>query len=138
MHLFFFGGSCEPRAGGVASSVCFLFCCRIPEGCWFVGHGLYCGEGTDVLGVFCRMVTSSVMGSSASSHSTRITGNARCLCFFGGGGAEVGVGFRATEGGEVGVGSSHSSWGNAKIFSRCFRGGGGEVRARRGEVEGGG
>ena len=129
MHLFFFDWSCDSRAGGVGSSVCFLFCCRISEACWFVGRGLCCGEGTDVLGVFCRLVTSSVMGSSASFHSTRFTVNARCFCVFGGGGAEVGVGFRVAEGGEVGVGSSHSSWVNAEIFSRCFYGGGGEVRA---------
>ena len=110
----------------------------MPEGCWFVGRGLGCGEGIDVLGVFCRMVTSLVMGSSASSHSTRVTGNARCSCVFGGGGAEVGVGFRTAEGGGEGEGSSHSSWVNAKIFSHCFRRGGGEVRMRRGENEGAG
>ena len=35
--------------------------------------------------------------------------------------------------------SSHSTWVKAKLFSRCLLGGGvGEVRARRGEVEGGG
>ena len=128
MRLFFFGGSCEPRAGVVASWVCFLFYCRIPEGCWFVDRGLYCGEAIDVLCVFCRMVTSLVVGSSTLSHSTWVTGNARCFCVFGGGGAEMGVGFRAAEGGELGVGSSHSSWVIANIFSFCFRGGG-EVRA---------
>ena len=104
MRLFFFGGSCDSGAGGVGSSICFLFCCRVLEGCWFVERGLGCDEATDVLGVFCRMVTSSVVGSSASSHSTRITGNARCFCVFGGGGAEVGVRFQAAEGGELGVG----------------------------------
>ena len=135
MRRFFFGWSCDSGAVGVGSSVCFLFCCRIPEDSWFVEQGLCCGEATNVLGVFYRMVTSSVVGSS-SSHSTRVRGNAHCFCVFGGVGAEVGIGFRAAEGGEVGVGSSHSSWVKAKIFSRCFRGGGGEVRARRGEVEG--
>ena len=56
------------------------------------------------------MVTSSVTTSSASSHSSQVLGNAHCFCVFGGGGVEMGVGFRAAEGGEVGVGSSHSSW----------------------------
>ena len=129
MRHFFFGSFCESGACGVGSSTCFLFCCRIPEGCWFVGRGLGCGEGTDVLGVFCRMVTSSAMRSSALSHSSRVTGNARCFCVFGGGGAEMGVGFRAAEGGEGGVGPSHASWVIAKSFSLCFRGCGGEERA---------
>ena len=102
-------------------------------------RGLYYGEATDVLGVFCRMVTSSVVGSGVSSHSTRVTDNFLCFCVFGGGVGEVGVGFRADEGGESSVVSSHSTWVKAKLFSRCLLGGGvGEVRARRGEVEGGG
>ena len=138
MRRFFFGWSCESRASGVGSLVCFRFCCLIPEVCLFVGRGLCFGEGTDVLGVFWRMMTSSGSGSSASSHSTRVTGIARCFCVFAGCGAEVGVGFRAAEEGELSVGSSPSSWVNANIFSLCFRGGGGEVRARRGEGEGGG
>ena len=50
----------------------------------------------------------------------------------------MGVGFRAAEGGEVGVGSSHSSWVIANIFSFCFRGCVGEERTRGEESEGGG
>ena len=77
------------------------------------------------------MVTSSMMGSEVSSHSTRVTGNARWFSVFGGGGGEVEVGFRVAEGGESGVVSSHSTWFKAKVFSRCFLGGDGEeVRAR--------
>ena len=50
----------------------------------------------------------------------------------------MGIGFRADDRGESGVVSSHSTWVKAKVFSRCFRGGGGEVRVQQGEVEGGG
>ena len=68
----------------------------------------------------------------------RVKGNALCLCIFGGGAGEVGVGFRAGEGGESGVVSSHSTWVKATVFFRCLLAGGvEEVRARQGEVEGG-
>ena len=110
-HLFFFGGSYDPGASGVAPSVWFVRCCHTPKSCCFVERGLYCGEATNVIGVFCCMVTSSVVGSSASSHSTRVTGNARCFCVFGGGGAEMGVGFRAAEGGEWGLRYSQQQMG---------------------------
>ena len=66
-------------------------------------RGLYSCEATDVLGVFCRMVTSSVVGSGVPSHSTWVKGNAFCFCVFGGGVGEVGVGFRADDGGESSV-----------------------------------
>ena len=49
----------------------------------------------------------------------------------------MGVGFRAPEGGELGVVSSHSSWVKAKIFSHCFRCHGGEcVRVEYGGTTG--
>ena len=79
------------------------------EGCWLVGRGLGCGEVIDVLGGLWRMVTSSGMASSASSHSTRVAVTARCLCVFGGGGAEAEAGFRTPEGGGEDEESSHSS-----------------------------
>ena len=68
-----------------------------------MGCGIGRGEGTDIFGVFCLMVTSLAATSSASSHSSQVTGNARCFCVFGGGGAEMGVGILAAEGGDVGV-----------------------------------
>ena len=76
-------------------------------GLWGAGFG--CGEGTNAFGVFCLLVTSSAIEFSASSHSARVMGNARCFCVFDGGAAEVGVGFRTADVGELGVGSSHSS-----------------------------
>ena len=107
-----------------------------------MGCGLGCGEVTDVCSVFCVMVTSSASLSSAtvsSSHSLKVSGNAHFFCGFGGGGAEIGVGFWAVEGGEGGVDSSHASWTvMAKVFSLYFRGCGGEERARGEESEGGG
>ena len=85
------------------------------------------------------MVTSSVVFLGVSSHSTQVKGNALCLCIFGGGFGEVGIGFRTDEGGESGVVSSYSTWVKAKVFCCSLLGGGvREVRAQRGEVEGGG
>ena len=84
IRRFLFGWACESGAGGAGSSACFRFCCYVHEVSWFAGHGLGRGEGTDVFGVFCRMVTSSVVASSSSSHSSQVTGNTRCFCVFGG------------------------------------------------------
>ena len=108
-HLFFFGGSSDPGAGGVAPSVWFVLCSRTLDDDYFVERGLCFDEATDVREVFCCMVTFSVVGSKVSSHSTRVTGNARWFCVFSGGGAWVGVRFRANEGGELGVVYSHFS-----------------------------
>ena len=103
-------------------------------------RGLDCGEVTEGRGVFYLIVTSSATLSSvptSSSHSLHVSENARFFCVLvGGGGAEVG--FWAAEGGEGGVGSSHASWVSANNFSLCFRGCGGEERARGEESEGGG
>ena len=102
-----------------------------------MGRGLGCTGVTDVRVIFCRMVTSSAV--ACSSHSSQNSGNARFFCVFdSGGGAEIGEGFWAAEGGEEGVGSSHASWVIAKSFSLCFRVCGGEERARGEESEGGG
>ena len=59
---FLFWGSWDPGAVGVTISVWFVRFLRAPEGSCFVERGLGRGEATDVLGVFCRMVTSSVVG----------------------------------------------------------------------------
>ena len=83
------------------------------------------------------MVTSSVDGSGASSHSTRVKGNALCFCVFGGGVGEVGAGFGVGEEGMVGAVSDYSTWVKAKVLCCCIFGGGvGDVGARRGKVEG--
>ena len=105
-----------------------------------VGRGLSCGEVTEGRGVFCRIVTSFATLSSvpaSSSHYVHVFGTARFFCgWVGGGGAEVG--FWAAAGGEGGMVSSHASCVSVVSFSLCFRGGGGEERARGEEREEGG
>ena len=93
-------------------------------------------DGRDVGGL---MVTSSVGWSSgfvSSSHSWHVAGMARFRWVRGGGGADAGCWSAA--GGDGGVGSSQASWLMANTFSRCRRGGGGDVSLRGdGRVEGG-
>ena len=93
-----------------------------------VGFGVGAVVVTDGRDVGGLMVTSSVGWSSgfvSSSHSWHVAGMALFRWVRGGGGADAGCWSAA--GGDGGVGSSQASWLMANTFSRCRRGGGGDV-----------